>query len=628
MSVMQNPDAPPPIGDYALIGDGRSAALVSRDGSLDWLCWPRFDSPSIFAALLDTERGGRFQVRPVGTFRSERRYLPDTNVLETVFYTSSGTVALRDLMPVASEEDKRVALIPEHEVLREIEGLVGQVKIEVVYTPRPDYGRKHPALTSRGAFGLWCEVTGGALALHTDLPLQVSPDCQNAYGVATIAAGERKHLSLVYSTDAPGVIPLLQDAARDKVERSIRWWRDRANRGTYDGPYRDAVMRSALVLKLMTYAPSGAVVAAPTTSLPEEIGGVRNWDYRYCWLRDASLTLRALFDLGYAEEAEAYLSWILHATRLTWPELQVLYDVFGEAHLPESELPHLSGYANSRPVRVGNDAHGQLQLDVYGEVIDAVTYFVARGGHVDRDTARMLSGLGETVCRRWREPDEGIWEGRSGRFHNTHSKMLCWVALDRLVMMHEAGHLEVSVDLFRTTRDEIRKEIEAHGYNERIGSYTRIFDGDEMDASLLTLPLYDYIEGTHSRMRSTYASIHEKLAHDGLIYRYETGTDDGLPPGEGAFGICSFWAVECQARGDDVEGATQAFEHLLSYANDVGLFAEEIDPETGAALGNFPQAFTHIGLINAALTLAEYRDKHAFVRGDRPPAEKELEDHT
>ena len=487
--------------------------------------------------------------------------------------------------------------------MREIEGLAGQVELEVVYTPRPDYGRKHPDLTSRGAFGLWCEVTGGALALHSDLPLQLSPDRQDAHGAATIAAGERKHLSLVYSTDAPGVIPLLEDAARDRIERSVRWWRDWANRGTYDGPYRDAVMRSALVLKLMTYAPSGAVVAAPTTSLPEEIGGVRNWDYRYCWLRDASLTLRALFDLGYAEEAEAYLSWILHATRLTWPELQVLYDVFGEAHLPESELSHLSGYANSRPVRVGNDAHGQLQLDVYGEVIDAVTRFVARGGHFDRDTARMLSGLGETVCRRWREPDEGIWEGRAGRFHHTHSKVLCWVALDRLITLHDTGRLRIDRDRFRAERDAIRTAIETRGYNPRLDSYTRLFDGDDLDASLLTLPLYGYHEGTHPRMRATCQRIHERLARDGLVYRYQT--DDGLPPGEGAFGICSFWAVECRAKGGDVAGATEAFARLLACANDVGLFGEEIDPETGAALGNFPQAFTHVGLINAALTLAE-----------------------
>jgi GH15 family glucan-1,4-alpha-glucosidase len=603
MSVMPNPDSYPPIGDYALIGDGRSAALVSRDGSLDWLCWPRFDSPSIFAALLDTERGGRWRVRPTGTFRSERRYVRDTNVLETVFHTASGTVALRDLMPVASEEDKRVALTPEHEVLREIEGLVGQVEVEVVYSPRADYGRDLPDLISRGAFGLWCEVTGGALALHSDLSLQLTSDGRSAYRVATISAGERRHLSLVYSSDAPGVIPLLEDAARDRVERSIRWWRDWANRGTYDGPYRDAVMRSALVLKLMTYAPSGAVVAAPTTSLPEEIGGVRNWDYRYCWLRDASLTLRALFDLGYTEEAEAYLSWILHATRLTWPELHLLYDVFGEAHLPESEMSHLSGYANSRPVRIGNDAHGQLQLDVYGEVIDAVTRVATRGGHFDRDTARMLSGLGETVCRRWREPDEGIWEGRAGRFHHTHSKVLCWVALDRLIRLHDTGRLRIDSNRFRSERDAIRTAIETRGYNSSLDSYTRLFDGDDLDASLLTLPLYGYHEGTHPRMRATCQRIHECLARDALVYRYQT--DDGLPPGEGAFGICSFWAVECRAKGGDVDGATAAFEGLLACANDVGLFGEEIDPETGAALGNFPQAFTHVGLINAALTLAE-----------------------
>ena len=603
MAVMQSSDAYPEIGDYALIGDGRSAALVSRDGSLDWLCWPRFDSPSIFAALLDTERGGRFRVRPTGTFRSERRYLPDTNVLETVFHTANGSVALRDLMPVASEQDKRAALTPEHEVLREIEGLTGQVEVEVVYTPRPDYGRKHPDFTSRGAFGLWCEIPGGALALHTDLPLQRTPDGHGALGTATIAAGERKYLSLVYGTEAPGVIPLLKDAAGDRVERTIRWWRDWTNRGTYDGPYRDAVMRSALVLKLMTYAPSGAVVAAPTTSLPEVIGGVRNWDYRYCWLRDASLTLRALFDLGYAEEAEAYLSWILHATRLTWPELQVLYDVFGESQLPESELPQLSGYANSRPVRVGNDAHGQLQLDVYGEVIDAVARLASRDGHIDRDTARMLNGLGETVCRRWREPDEGIWEGRAGRFHHTHSKVLCWVALDRLVALHDTGRLRINRDRFRSERDAIRTEIETRGYNPRLDSYTRLFDGDDLDASLLTLPLYGYHDGAHPRMRATCQRIHECLARDGLVYRYQT--DDGLPPGEGAFGICSFWAVECRAKGGDVGGATEAFARLLACANDLGLFGEEIDPETGAALGNFPQAFTHVGLINAALTLAE-----------------------
>jgi GH15 family glucan-1,4-alpha-glucosidase len=609
----------PPIEHYAIIGDCRSAGLVSRDGSLDWLCLPRFDSPSIFAAVLDAANGGRFLVRPIGEFRTERRYLANTNVLETVFRTPTGACVLRDLMSVSSEGDKRAHLTPEHEVLRQLEGLEGEVEVEILYAPRPDYGRVRPMLEQRGALGLRCEVDGTSLTLRSELPLALTDGDRSARGVSRIRSGENRYFSLTYSAEAPAVVPLLGEIARGRIDRTIRWWQEWANRCTYEGPYRAAVVRSALALKLMTYAPSGALVAAPTTSLPEAIGGVRNWDYRYCWLRDASFTLRALFTLGYQEEAEAYIGWLLHATRLTWPELQVLYDVFGEAKLPERELEHLEGYAGSRPVRIGNDAHGQLQLDVYGEVINGAARLLDRGGRFDRDTSRMLDGLGRTVCRRWREPDEGIWEGRSGRFHHTHSKVLCWVALDRLVEMHEAGYLEVSVDLFRANRDEIRQEVETHGYNERIGSYTRTFDGEEMDASLLTLPLYGYVEGTHPRMRSTCARIQEKLARGGLVYRYETGTDDGLPPGEGAFGICSFWAVECVARGGNVRAATRTFERLLSRANDVGLFAEEIDPDTGAALGNFPQAFTHIGLINAALTLADDRDEHALAGRDRPP---------
>jgi GH15 family glucan-1,4-alpha-glucosidase len=618
----------PPIEHYAIIGDCRSAGLISRDGSLDWLCLPRFDSPSIFAALLDAENGGRFLVRPIGEFRTERRYLANTNVLETVFHTPTGACVLRDLMSVSSEEDKRAYLTSEHEVLRQLEGLEGEVEVEILYDPRPDYGRVRPLLEQRGALGLRCEVDGTSLTLRSELPLELTDGDRCARGAARIRSGERKYLSLTYSMEAPAVVPLLGEAARVRIERTVRWWQEWANRCAYEGPYRDAVVRSALALKLMTYAPSGALVAAPTTSLPEAIGGVRNWDYRYCWLRDASFTLRALFALGYREEAEAYTGWLLHATRLTWPELHVLYDVFGEARLPERELPHLEGYAGSRPVRIGNDAHGQLQLDVYGEVSNGAARLLDRGGRFDRDTKRMLDGLGRTVCRRWREPDEGIWEGRSGRFHNTHSKVLCWVALDRLIEMREAGHLEVSIDLFRKERDEIRKEIEARGYNERIGSYTRTFDGEEMDASLLTLPLYGYIEGTHPRMRSTCARIHQKLARDELVYRYETETDDGLPPGEGAFGICSFWAVECVAHGGNVGGAARTLERLLAYANDVGLFAEEIDPDTGAALGNFPQAFTHIGLINAALTLAECREGIASAAAERPSNDIPKEDHT
>jgi GH15 family glucan-1,4-alpha-glucosidase len=616
----------PPIGDYALIGDCRAAALVSRDGSIDWLCFPRFDSPSIFGALLDARSGGRFRIQPTASFESHRRYMPDTNILETTFNTATGSLVLRDLMPVSSEAEKRQALMPDHQVLREVEGLEGEVEIEILYEPRPDYGRGQPRLQDRGHLGLWSEARGAALVLRSELDVKPIGGGQSARGLATVRAGERKYLSFTYVEEAPQVVPPLGQVARARVERSVRWWREWAGRCTYAGPYRDAVVRSALVLKLMSYAPSGAVVAAPTTSLPEQLGGIRNWDYRYCWLRDASFTLRALFALGYHEEAEAFLQWMLHATRLTWPELQVVYDVFGEANLPEKELPHLEGYGGSRPVRIGNDAHGQLQLDVYGEVIDAVSRFARRGGRFDRDTVKLLDGLGHTVCKRWREPDEGIWEGRSGRFHHTHSKVLCWVALDRLIQMHEAGQLQCCANEFRSECDAIRAEIEAHGYNLELGSYTSTFDGDQMDASLFVLPLYGYLDAAQPRMRSTCARIQDKLMRDGLIYRYETRTNDGLPPGEGAFGICSFWWVECLARGGDVERARHTFERLLSFGNDLGLFAEETDPNTGAALGNFPQAFTHIGLINAALTLADAGNDLVRTAGDQRITEMSVED--
>ncbi|HET9659377.1 MAG TPA: glycoside hydrolase family 15 protein [Thermomicrobiales bacterium] len=418
-------------------------------------------------------------------------------------------------------------------------------------------------------------------------------------------SGDRAYLSLSYSDDAPAVVPELGAAAWGRSRQTIDWWRDWADRCTYQGPYREEVIRSALALKLMCFAPSGAVIAAPTTSLPEEIGGTRNWDYRYCWLRDASFTLRALLDLGYDKEAAAYYDWLLHATRLTQPELQVLYDAYGEAHIPERELSHLDGYAGSRPVRIGNGAFGQLQLDVYGEVLDAVTRFILQGERLDRDTVHFLDGLGRTVCTRWREPDDGIWESRGGRAHHTHSKALCWVALDRLIRMHERYGLNFHVERFRTERAEIRAAIEARGYNDQIGSYTQVFDGETVDASLLTLSWYGYVEASNPRMISTCERIHERLAHGALLHRYERAMKDGLPGGEGAFGICGFWAVETRARGGDLEGARWAFERLLSYANDLGLFAEEIDPGSGAALGNFPQAFTHVGVINAALTLAE-----------------------
>jgi GH15 family glucan-1,4-alpha-glucosidase len=594
----------PPIGDYGVIGDCRSAALISRTGSLDWLCWPRFDSPSIFAALLDAEKGGRFAIRPRGDFRTERRYLPDTNILETTFHAADGTCVLRDLMPVSSEEEKRGVLTPAHEVLREVACVAGEVEIEVSYEPRPRYALAQPPLERRGALGIWLECRAFALVLRSEIPLTVSPDGCAASGTAVLRAGESCSLSLSYAQE-PAVLPILGPDTAVRIERSARWWRSWTGQCTYEGPYRDMVVRSALLLKLLAYAPSGAVVAAPTTSLPEWIGGVRNWDYRYCWLRDASFTLRALLDLGFEEEAAAFMGWTLHATHLTRPDLRIIYNVFGETHLPERTLDHLEGYRGSRPVRIGNDARHQLQLDVYGEVVDAAARFAYEDVEFDRDTRHLLRDIGETVCRCWRDPDEGIWEPRAGRAHHTHSKALCWVALDRLLAMHRRGTIEINYARYSAERDAIRAAIEAHGYNHELQSYTEVFDGSEVGASLLVLPLYGYTHSHHPRMRSTLTRIHQRLARGNLIYRYPREVDDGLPPGEGAFGICSFWAAECHARVGAVGEASDAFEDLLGYANDLGLYGEEIDPDTGAALGNFPQGFTHVGLINAALTIAE-----------------------
>jgi len=592
------------IGDYAVIGDCRSVALVSRAGSIDWLCWPRFESPSLFAALLDREKGGRFMLRPTGRFNAARRYVGDTNVLETTFRTAQGVLRLTDFMPVDSEENKRRTLWADHQILRIVECVQGEVEIEVYCDPRPDYARRYPLLRDRGHLGIYYEDRGRVFILRSELPLALSADGTAACARLVLRQGERRCLSAVYTEGEPAFIPPLGQEAERRLQASLRWWEEWASRCAYDGPYRNAVMRSALCLKLMAYAPSGAVVAAPTTSLPESLGGVRNWDYRYCWLRDASLTLQSLYDLGYRHEAEAFLSWLLHTTQMSLPELQILYDVYGETRLAEHELDHLAGFAGSRPVRIGNDARSQLQLDIYGEVLDAVYEFIRRGGRLDRATARMLMGLGETVCRRWQEPDDGIWELRGGRRPHTHSRAMCWVALDRLLKLHEENYLRVPVRRYTETRDAIRDQIERRGYNENLQSYVSVLDGDDVDASLLLLGRYGYADPASERLRRTCARIQERLGHDGLLYRYLADCD-GLPPGEGAFGICSFWAVDCKARQGDVDGAVVIFEHVLTYANDLGLFAEEIDPGTGALLGNFPQAFTHVGLIDAALTLAQ-----------------------
>ena len=597
MAVMGSPA----IHDYAAIGDGRTVALVGRDGGIDWLCWPRFDSPSVFGALLDP-RGGRWSLGPANPTRITRRYVDDTNVLETRFETPTGELLLTDLMPVAAEAAKRGLLLPEHEILRVAECVRGEVDVAMAFTPRPGYGQPPGRIRDAGSAGVRVDTGEGLLVLRSDMPLGILAH-DGVEGRTRLRAGEAVHASLTLAADGPAVLPPLGEWSRISVARSVAWWREWASRLRYDGPRREMIVRSALVLKLLGYAPSGAVVAAPTTSLPERIGGDLNWDYRFCWLRDAAFTVRALLGLGCAEEARAFVDWLLHTTRLTWPELRVLYDVHGNLPARERILERFAGYGESRPVRIGNAAEGQRQLDVYGEVIEAVAQFVDAGGTLDRETEQALCAFGEYVCRHWQEPDEGIWEPRSGAAHNTHSRVLCWTALDRLLALHAQGHLRrAPAAMFEKNRALIRREVEARAWNPALDSYVSVLDGDRLDAALLLLPWYGFEQAAGDRMRGTYARVTERLgAGNNLLYRYRT--DDSA--GEGAFGICSFWGVEYLAMGGGtLDEARAAFDRLCDHANDVGLFAEEIDPATGAALGNFPQAFTHVGLINAALSLA------------------------
>jgi GH15 family glucan-1,4-alpha-glucosidase len=588
------------IQDYGIVGDCRAVALVSRTGSVDWLCWPRFDSPAIFAALLDREKGGCWSIHPSGSFQTERQYVGESNVLETRFRCSSGSAVLLDLMPVCSEKFKDQNLLPDHELIRQLECTEGEVEFEVSFHPRPYYGLQAARIQDRGPLGLRTDVGGGAYWLRSGVRFSVDHDRASAR--VTMKRGDRAQFSLSYSEQAPAVLPPLGEWMHAAIERSIGWWQQWAKQCKYEGPYRAAVVRSALVLKLLTYAPSGAITAAATTSLPEQIGGDQNWDYRYCWLRDASLTIRALLGLGYLPEAESFLGWLLHATRITQPELRVLYTVFGQMAPHERELSHLSGYRDSRPVRVGNGARHQLQLDVYGEVVEAAAHYAAYGGRFDRTTQKVLTGLGQYVAKNWNRPDEGIWEVRSGRRNHTFSRLLCWTALDRLVKLCKKGVLEnAPSELFASEAAKIRDQILQRAWNEKMQSYASTIDGDSLDANLLRIPWYGLEKGSSERMKSTYRALRSRLdAGHGLLYRYERN------PPEGAFGICGFWAVEFLAvGGGSVREAHNLFQQLLTFGNDLGLYAEETDPKTGDALGNFPQAFTHVGLISAALSIQE-----------------------
>ena len=591
----------PAISDYALIGDCRTAALVSVGGSIDWLCLPNFSSPSVFARLLDPD-GGSFSIHPSVPFTAKRRYIGDTAVLETTFETDQGSARLIDFLPaVDGIGDTR----PLREILRIVEGVSGTVPFTALVDPRPDYARMATTPKRRGRLGWSYCWNNEILNVHSDLDFSSRGTAIEA--AFSVAAGRRRYVSLSYNKNQMAIMPPLGGDADDRLERTLAWWRAWSAQITYRGPYRADVVRSAVTLKLMTFILSGAIIAAPTTSLPEELGGVRNWDYRYCWLRDAGMTMEALIGLGFTEDARAFLAWLLHATRLTQPKLQIMYDVYGRSELDEYELPHLAGYRGSRPVRIGNGAHGQVQLDVYGEVVHAAWVFCGAGGEFDPADIRMLKGLGDVVCRTWRDRDSGIWESRGPPQDYTFSKVMCWVALDRLIKMHENDVFQLDdVALLKRERDAICRAVEDNAFNTSISAYAQIFGGDQLDASLLLMPIMGYRAASDERIVSTFSLICERLATNGLVYRTEPQPEDHRRR-EGTFGICSFWAVQQVAMRGEFAEADKRFAHLLSLGNDVGLFAEEIDAETGDALGNFPQAFTHVGLINSALALQHAR---------------------
>jgi GH15 family glucan-1,4-alpha-glucosidase len=602
----------PAIGDYALIGDCGSAALVSRDGSIEWLCWPRFDSPSLFASVLDRERGGSFRISPTSPYRTSRRYVSDTAVLEIEFRTDDGVLRLRDCMVAAPGAGEVGALWPEHQLLRELRCLEGRVEFEVCCDLRFDYGRRRVGPEDRGSLGIFLQDRGDVLCLRGELSLEVQDG--RVRGRRTLEKGDRCFVLLAYDHGEPAAIPPLGDYSAELLSETVNYWRGWSGRCDYEGPHRDWIVRSAITLKMMACSASGAVVAAPTSSLPEAIGGVRNWDYRFCWLRDACFTLRALFELGYTSEGNAFFAWLLYATYQTRADLRVLYNIFGGEAGPEKTLDHLRGYRDSRPVRTGNAAKQQLQLDVYGELVASAYEYVQREGTLGLWSGRLLARVGDAACRLWRVPDRGIWElRRVGRRH-VHSIAMCGLALERLIELGDKGELRLSRRRrarFAREATAIRETIDQRGWSDQLGSFTTELDGHDVDASLLLLGLYGYVEPGDPRMVATFRRIRKDLGCDGLLRRYAHGNEDGLPPGEGAFGICSFWACEYLARLGKIEEAESLLDELCGYANEVGLFAEEIDPESGTSLGNFPQAFSHVGLVSAVLAIAE-------ARGTRP----------
>jgi len=591
-----------PIGDYAVIGDARTAALVSSAGAIDWMCLPSFSDDAVFAAILDADKGGRFSITPAEPFEAVRRYGVGSACLYTTFRSETAEARLTDLMVLPCED--RRCFEPQRELLRMLRCLRGRMAIEILYAPRPAFGLLERPVRNRDGLGWRCSWEGHLLTLLTDAELEATPSGCGAGAVITLEEGQSVTFSLTFSEHDPMVLAPLGEAAIARAGRTERWWREWSTTAVYDGPQAAMVARSAVTLKMMTYGLSGAVVAAPTTSLPETLGGMRNWDYRYCWLRDASLTMHAFLGLGHRMEGAAFFDWLLHTTRLTRPELAVMYDVFGRPELPERELEHLEGYHGSKPVRAGNAAAKQTQLDIFGTVILAAYEFCRRGGPLDEHDAGLLGDLGRAICRNWRRPGHGIWEIRAPLRLYTYGRITAWAGLDRLIRLAEERGMKMPIERFRETRNAIRRAIESEAIDPATGALMGAFGDPTPDAALLLTARYGFYEATHPVMKATEALIAERLTDGPFVYRYPQ-TWDGMAGEEAAFGICSFWRVDYLARAGRVEEAAELFDALCGYANDVGLFAEEIEPRTGAHLGNFPQAFTHVGLINAALALQE-----------------------
>ncbi|MHB8954391.1 MAG: glycoside hydrolase family 15 protein [Pirellulaceae bacterium] len=580
------------IEDYALIGDCQTVALVGKDGSIDWLCCPRFDSPACFAALLGTPEHGRWLLAPAGDIRRvTRRYREGTLILETTFETDQGEVTILDYMPPRTREP---------DLVRIVEGKKGQVSMRMQLVIRFDYGSIIPWVR-KIAGGLRAVAGPDTLVLQTDIPLHG----ENLTTVAefTVSAGDRVPFGLIWHPSHEPTPARIEP--EDSLQYTQEWWQAWSGQCTYEGPWRDAVLRSLITLKALTYEPTGGIVAAATTSLPEQLGGVRNWDYRYCWVRDATFTLYALINGGYAHEALEWRKWLLRAVAGTPSQLNIMYDIAGGRRLTELELDWLPGYMGSLPVRVGNAAYRQTQLDVFGELMDTLHLGRRSGLPPEEDAWLVQKAMMEHLESAWREPDEGIWEVRGPQRHFTHSKVMAWTAFDRAIKGVEQYGLSGAVDRWRNMRQEIHDQVCRLGYDPRRNTFVQSYGRAELDASLLMIPLVGFLPASDHRVRGTVEAIERELMADGMVLRYLTNPEvDGLPPGEGVFLPCSFWLADCLVLLGRHEDAHEIFERLLAIRNDVGLLSEEYDPQTGSLVGNFPQAFSHVGLINTACNLS------------------------